>query len=47
MNELHIYTFGRGGVSPFDRCGGFVVVTDVTQDFSSEIVDGRKKYLER
>ena len=42
MNELHVYSFGRRRVSPFDRSGGLVVVADVAKDFSSEIVDGGK-----
>jgi hypothetical protein len=42
MNELHIYSFGGRGISPFDRSGGLIVVTDVTEDFSSEIVHGGK-----
>ena len=42
MNKLHIYSFGRRRISPFDRSGGFVVVPDVTKDFSSEISDGGK-----
>ena len=42
MNELHIDTFGRCRVSPFDGSSSFVVVTNVTKDFSSEIVDGSK-----
>src|SRR3981081_3657002 len=42
MNKLHLYAFGRRRISPFDRSGGFVVMTDVTKDFSSEIIDGGK-----
>ena len=42
MNELHIYSFGRRRVSPFDRSGGLVVVADVAKNFSSEIVEGGK-----
>jgi hypothetical protein len=26
MNELHIYSFGGRGISPFDRSGGLIVV---------------------
>jgi hypothetical protein len=43
MNELHVYSFGRRGVSPFDRSGGLVVVADVAKDFSSEIVERGKE----
>jgi hypothetical protein len=42
MNELHVYSSGRRRVSPFDRSGGLVVVTDVARDFSSEIAEGGK-----
>ena len=42
MNELHIYSFCRRRVSPFDRSGGLVVVADVAKNFSSEIVEGGK-----
>ena len=42
MNELHVYSFCRRRVSPFDRSGDLVVVADVAKDFSSEIVDGGK-----
>jgi hypothetical protein len=38
MNELHIYSFGGRAISPLDRSGGLIVVTDVTEDFSWEIV---------
>jgi hypothetical protein len=42
MNELHIDSFCRRRVSPFDRSGGLIVVTDVAKDFSPEIVEGGK-----
>ena len=42
MNELRIDSFGGRRVSPFDGSSSFVVMPDVTQDFSSEIVDGGK-----
>jgi hypothetical protein len=42
MTELHVYWFGRRGLSPFDGGSSLVVVADVTKDFSGEIVDGRK-----
>jgi hypothetical protein len=42
MNELRIDSFGRRGISPFDGSSGFVVVPDVTKDFSSEIADRGK-----
>src|SRR5215207_150215 len=40
MNELRIDSFGRRRVSPLDGSSSFVVMPDVTKDFSSEIVDG-------
>ena len=42
MNELRIDSFGGRRVSPFDGSSSFVVMPDVTKDFSSEIVDGGK-----
>jgi hypothetical protein len=42
MNELRIDSFGRRRVSPFNGSSGFVIVSDVTQDFSSKIGDGGK-----
>jgi hypothetical protein len=42
MNELHIDSFRRRRVSPFDRSGGLIVVADVAKDFSPEIVEGGK-----
>jgi hypothetical protein len=42
MNELRIDSSCRRRVSPFDGGGSLVVVPDVTNDFSSEIVDGGK-----
>lgn len=42
MNELRIDSFGRRRVSPLDGSSSFVVMPDVTKDFSSEIVDGGK-----
>lgn len=42
MNELRIDSFGRRRVSPFDGSSSFVIMPDVTKDFSSEIVDGGK-----
>jgi hypothetical protein len=42
MNKLRVYSFGWGGVSPSDGSSGFIVVPDVTKDFSSEIVDRGK-----
>src|SRR4029077_17921706 len=42
MNELHIYSFCRRRVSPFDRSGGLVLVGDVAKNFSSEILEGGK-----
>lgn len=40
MNELRIDSVGRCRVSPSDRGSCFVVVPDVTKDFSAEIVHG-------
>ena len=40
MNELRIDSFVRRRVSPFDGGSRLVVVPDVTEDFSSEIVEG-------
>ena len=40
MNELRIDSFGRRRVSPFDGSSRLVVVPDVTEDFSAEIVEG-------
>ena len=42
MNELHIDSFCRRRVSPFDRSGGLIVVADIAKDFSPEIVEGGK-----
>jgi hypothetical protein len=42
MNELRIDSFCRRRVSPLDGSGRLVVVADVTEDFSSEIVEGGK-----
>jgi hypothetical protein len=40
MNELRIASFCRRRVGPFYRGSCFVVVPDVTKDFSAEILDG-------
>jgi hypothetical protein len=42
MNKLRIASFCRRRVGPFYRGSCFVVVTDVTKEFSSEILEAGK-----